>query len=40
MALPDDIDARKTKARAWFESLRDELRVLFEALEDEAPPTL
>ena len=26
MALPDDIDVRKTKARAWFESLRDELR--------------
>jgi coproporphyrinogen III oxidase len=40
MALPDDIDVRKTKARAWFESLRDELRVLFEALEDEAPPAL
>jgi coproporphyrinogen III oxidase len=40
MPLPDDIDARKTRARAWFESLRDELRVVFEALEDEAPPTL
>src|SRR6476469_9262329 len=40
MALPDDIETRKTRARAWFESLRDELRVLFEALEDEAPPAL
>ena len=40
MAHPNDIETRKTTARTWFESLRDELRVLFEALEDEAPPAL
>ena len=40
MALPDDIEARKLRARGWFESLRDQLRVLFETLEDEAPSSL
>ncbi len=33
--LPDDIAERKTRARAWFESLRDQLCAAFEALEDE-----
>ena len=30
----NDIDARKTEARAWFESLQDRLIAAFEALED------
>ncbi|MCV3738067.1 oxygen-dependent coproporphyrinogen oxidase [Rhizobium sp. TRM96647] len=33
--LPDDIAERKARARAWFESLRDQLCAAFEALEDE-----
>jgi coproporphyrinogen III oxidase len=39
-ALPDPttLDARKAKARAWFESLRDELCGSFEALENLLPP--
>ena len=38
-ALPDPktLDARKAKARAWFESLRDEICGAFEALETLAP---
>jgi coproporphyrinogen III oxidase len=35
-----DLDARKAKARAWFESLRDQIMAAFEALEDEAPANL
>ena len=35
-----DLDARKTQARAWFESLRDRIMAAFEALEDEAPASL
>jgi coproporphyrinogen III oxidase len=34
------IDDHKTRARAWFERLRDELCAAFEELEDEAPATL
>ncbi|MBD9373092.1 oxygen-dependent coproporphyrinogen oxidase [Rhizobium sp. ARZ01] len=33
--LPDDIDDRKTRARTWFEALRDQLCSAFETLEDE-----
>ena len=33
--LPD-LDARKAKARAWFEALRDRIHAALEAIEDEA----
>ncbi|HVK92719.1 MAG TPA: oxygen-dependent coproporphyrinogen oxidase [Mycoplana sp.] len=33
--LPDDIEHRKARARAWFEVLRDQLCAAFETLEDE-----
>jgi coproporphyrinogen III oxidase len=35
-----DIETRKTRARAWFESLRDGICDAFEALEREAPDDL
>ncbi|MEM6763052.1 MAG: coproporphyrinogen III oxidase, partial [Pseudomonadota bacterium] len=37
--LPDaaTLEARKDEARAWFETLRDDIHHLFETLEDEAP---
>ncbi|PVM91512.1 oxygen-dependent coproporphyrinogen oxidase [Caulobacter endophyticus] len=35
-----DLDARKARARAWFESLRDQICAAFETLEDEAPAEL
>jgi len=34
------MDTRKAQARAWFESLRDQLCAAFEALEDQADPDL
>jgi len=34
------LDARKERARAWFEVLRDDICAAFETLEDEAPLTL
>jgi coproporphyrinogen III oxidase len=39
--LPDPalLEARKSQARAWFEHLRDEICVAFEALEDALPVT-
>jgi coproporphyrinogen III oxidase len=36
----NDMDTRKARARAWFETLRDQICAAFEALEDEAPAAL
>lgn len=36
----DPLDAMKTDARAWFESLRDRIHAALEALEDAAPADL
>ena len=38
--MTDDLEDRKTRARAWFETLRDRLCAAFEALEDAAPAGL
>jgi len=35
-----ELDGRKARARAWFESLRDRICAAFEALEQDAPPAL
>ena len=35
-----DLEARKARAKAWFESLRDQICAAFERLEDEAPASL
>jgi len=37
---PSRIEERKARARAWFETLRDEICAAFERLEDEAPASL
>jgi coproporphyrinogen III oxidase len=37
---PGDLDQKKATARAWFESLRDQICAEFERLEDEAPADL
>jgi coproporphyrinogen III oxidase len=34
------IDDRKTRARAWFEALRNDICAAFEGLEDDAPASL
>jgi coproporphyrinogen III oxidase len=40
--LPDAVtlEARKARARTWFEALRDDICAAFERIEDEAPATL
>ena len=38
--LPAELEARKARASAWFETLRDQLHRAFEQLEDEAPADL
>ncbi|MEA2870680.1 MAG: coproporphyrinogen oxidase [Hyphomicrobiales bacterium] len=40
-SLPDAaaLEQRKSRARAWFETLRDDICAAFEALEDALPPT-
>jgi coproporphyrinogen III oxidase len=35
-----ELDERKARAKAWFESLRDDICTAFERLEDEAPAAL
>jgi coproporphyrinogen III oxidase len=35
-----DIEARKARAKEWFEGLRDDICAVFERLEDEAPSSL
>jgi len=35
-----DLEERKATARAWFESLRDQICAAFEAIEDDAPAAL
>jgi coproporphyrinogen III oxidase len=37
---PSLIETRKTRARTWFEALRDDICASFERLEDEAPASL
>src|SRR6516225_9842836 len=39
-AVAEVLVERKAHARAWFESLRDQICAAFEALEDEAPSSL
>ena len=34
------IDDRKTRARAWFEALRNDICAALERLEDDAPASL
>ena len=38
--LPADLEDRKSRARAWFEALRDDMIAAFERIEDEAPAGL
>jgi coproporphyrinogen III oxidase len=40
MTLSADISGRQARARAWFESLQDQIIAAFEALEDEVGPPL
>ncbi|USQ96486.1 oxygen-dependent coproporphyrinogen oxidase [Caulobacter sp. RL271] len=40
MSTDQDLDTKKARAKAWFESLRDQICAAFERLEDEAPADL
>ena len=40
MSIDQDLESKKTRARAWFEDLRDQICAEFERLEDEAPADL
>ena len=40
MPPPQTLEDQKLVARAWFESLRDQIQATFETLEDDAPPAL
>ena len=37
MSDPDLLPSRQSRARAWFEALRDDICVAFEAVEDALP---
>ncbi|MCW5718553.1 MAG: oxygen-dependent coproporphyrinogen oxidase [Bauldia sp.] len=37
LSLPDDLDAKKARATAWFAALREDITTAFERIEDELP---
>lgn len=38
--LPEDLEAKKERASAWFAGLRDRICAAFEAIEDDLPPDM